>query len=63
MTLDTDHQRADINAHPSYALGFNDAANLEPLFDDASPEYRAGWLGYQIARSAFYTLAGSRYSR
>lgn len=32
-----------IQAHPHYAEGFWDATQGEPLFPDASPEYRAGW--------------------
>lgn len=29
-----------------YTEGFDDAMAYEPLFDDASAEYRAGWLSY-----------------
>jgi hypothetical protein len=42
-----------MNGTPGYLKGFYDASNLEPLFDDASEDYRAGWLGYQEALRAF----------
>lgn len=39
-----------IQMHPGYHEGFWDAQALEPLFDDASPEYAAGWRGYWECR-------------
>ena len=32
-----------ITAHPDYADGYWEAMEGEPLFADASEEYRAGW--------------------
>jgi hypothetical protein len=45
-----------MNGTPGYIQGFYDAANLEPLFDDADPDYRAGWNGFHVAREAFKKL-------
>lgn len=36
----------DIQQSAGYHQGFWDARDLEPLFDDASPEYKAGWLAF-----------------
>lgn len=33
----------DIQQHPGYHAGFFEALDGEPLFDDATPEYKAGW--------------------
>ena len=33
-----------------YTAGYNDAADLTSLFDDADPDYRAGWLAYWEAQ-------------
>lgn len=35
-----------VQEHPAYHDGFFDAIDHEPLFDDASPEYAAGWRAY-----------------
>lgn len=32
-----------IQQHPHYHEGFFDALDSTPIFDDATPEYRAGW--------------------
>ncbi|CAN7378640.1 hypothetical protein LJR220_003370 [Bradyrhizobium sp. LjRoot220] len=42
-----------IQQHPHYHEGFFDAADGEPLFDDCSPEYKAGWLAYHECRAVF----------
>jgi hypothetical protein len=39
-----------IQEHPAYYEGFFDAMDLEPLFDDAVPEYAAGWRAYWKVR-------------
>lgn len=33
----------NIKQHPHYHEGFFDALDGEPIFDDATSEYRAGW--------------------
>lgn len=35
---------------PGYHQGFHDAAGLEPLFEDAAPEYEQGWRAYWVCR-------------
>jgi len=35
-----------INEHPDYCDGFFDAIDGEPLFDDSSAEYAAGWYAW-----------------
>jgi hypothetical protein len=40
-----------IQEHPAYHEGFFDAMDLEPLFDDAMPEYAAGWRAYWEVRA------------
>jgi hypothetical protein len=41
---------AKIQEHPDYAEGFYDARDGEPLFDDASEAYEAGWRGFYECR-------------
>jgi hypothetical protein len=42
---------AETRRQTAYAEGFHDAGNLVPLFSDAAPAYRAGWLACWAARS------------
>jgi hypothetical protein len=39
-----------LQEHPAYHEGFFDALDGEPLFDDASREYAAGWRAYYSVR-------------
>lgn len=39
-----------IQEHPAYHEGFFDALDGEPLFDDAAPEYAAGWRAWWEVR-------------
>jgi hypothetical protein len=39
-----------IQETPGYHAGFYDAQLGEPLFDDATAEYRAGWRAYYEVR-------------
>jgi hypothetical protein len=48
--------KRSIQQHPGYHEGFDDALAGEPLFDDASPEYRAGWEGAWQFREAVEQL-------
>ena len=32
-----------VQQHPDYSVGFFDAMGDTPIFDDCTPEYRAGW--------------------
>jgi rubrerythrin len=41
---------ASIQEHPDYGFGFYDARDGEPLFDDASVEYEAGWRAFYKCR-------------
>jgi 5-methylcytosine-specific restriction protein A len=41
-----DKQPERIQAHPDYSDGFWGAKDGDPLFDDASPEYEAGWRAF-----------------
>lgn len=51
----------DVRQTPGYWEGFQDAAQIEPLFDDAHPHYRAGWEGYWTAREAYEQMFGPLY--
>jgi len=42
--------RDPITEHPDYADGYWEAMEGEPLFADASEEYRAGWQAAWRAR-------------
>lgn len=42
-----------IQQHPVYHEGFFDAADGEPLFEDHSETYRAGWLAFHECRAMF----------
>ena len=58
-----DAAAACVQQTSGYHLGFADAAELEPLFDDAHPDYSAGWKAYwdiREALSAFTTDGGVR---
>jgi hypothetical protein len=47
----------DITQHSHYHDGFDDAMRGYPLFDDASPEYAAGWHAYWEVRAILKELA------
>ncbi|MBR0962200.1 hypothetical protein [Bradyrhizobium japonicum] len=40
-----------LQEHPAYCDGFFDAIDGEPLFNDASPEYAAGWRAWWEVRN------------
>jgi hypothetical protein len=40
-----------IEQTPGYHIGFFGAQYGDPLFDDASPEYAAGWRAYWECRA------------
>lgn len=42
-----------IQQHPHYHEGFFDALDSTPIFDDCTPEYRAGWEAAWRAKEIF----------
>jgi hypothetical protein len=42
-----------IQQHPDYHLGFFDAADGEPLFDDHNETYKQGWIAFHLCRAHF----------
>ena len=42
-----------IQAHPHYHEGYFDAMSGDPIFDDCTPEYRAGWEAAWQAKEIF----------
>lgn len=49
----TDEQRHSFRDHPEYSEGFFDALSGEPIFDDATDPYRAGWEAYWVCCEIF----------
>lgn len=49
----TDEQRQSHRDNPAYGEGFYDAQDGEPLFNDATEPYRAGWEAYWVCREIF----------
>ena len=46
----TEAQRQAHRDHPAYHEGFFDAQCGDPIFDDATEPYRAGWEAYWTCR-------------
>lgn len=42
-----------VQQHPDYHTGFFDALDFTPIFDDCSPEYRAGWEAAMRSKRIF----------
>jgi hypothetical protein len=42
-----------IQQHPHYHEGFFDACDNTPIFDDCTPEYRAGWEAAMRSKEIF----------
>lgn len=57
----------DLQADPAYHEGFFDAQSGEPLFDDASKAYEAGWRAFYASREilerAGFSRTASGYSK
>lgn len=55
-----------IQQHPGYHEGFFDALDGDPIFDDCTPEYRAGWeaawRSKEIFRAAGFDDNGRSFS-
>lgn len=49
----TDEERQSYRDHPGYSEGFYDAQFGEPLFDDATLPYRAGWEAFYACKEIF----------
>ncbi len=45
-----------IEEDPGYAEGFWDAADLTPIYPDASPAYAAGWAAYWRCKALLETV-------
>jgi hypothetical protein len=45
--------KMSIQQEPAYHEGFFDALDGEPIFDDCSATYRAGWIALHEVRAMF----------
>jgi hypothetical protein len=58
----TEEQRRAFRDHPEYGEGFYDAQCGEPIFNDASDPYRAGWEAFYAVKEILERNGFSRTS-